>query len=263
MNIDNMEKSTDKLFRKIKDTVSDYDFQSLLKVYSDNFNIELLEVLKSDLKKHLYFQEIFMCEDLDPTIIIRQFSLLVNNNIPIPFAESNSKKTRSYQLKISEYVENNVEEIKSYDGYRLETVAIKSPLYKILSDLISEIDVKEVFNLEELIFKYEFKNWRKFIELVDEKLNEASTTIKKIETLKWKGTKADFVELSKALILNDMFNGTQKEIVAKLSAFFEIDVKTYDQILNQIKGRNNGNETKFLDKIKKNLNNYFEKVDDR
>ena len=52
-------------------------------------------------------------------------------------AESNSKKTRSYQLKISEYVENNVEEIKSYDGYRLETMAIKSPLYEILSDLIN------------------------------------------------------------------------------------------------------------------------------
>ena len=259
MNIDNMEKSTDKLFRKIKDTVSDYDLHSQLKVYSDNFNIELLEVLKSDLKKHLYFQEIFMCEDLDPTIIIRQFSLLVNNNIPIPFAESNSKKTRSYQLKISEYVENNVEEIKSYDGYRLETVAIKSPLYKILSDLISEIDVKEVFNLEELIFKYEFKNWRKFIELVDEKLNEASTTIKKIETLKWKGSKIEFVELSKALIESDIFNETQKEIVEKLSIFFNVDIKTYDQKLTQIKGRNNGSETLFLNKLKQNLDKYLKK----
>lgn len=259
MSIDNMEKSTDKLFRKIKDTVSDYDLHSQLKVYSDNFNIELLEVLKSDLKKHLYFQEIFMCEDLDPTIIIRQFSLLVNNNIPIPFAESNSKKTRSYQLKISEYVENNVEEIKSYDGYRLETVAIKSPLYKILSDLISEIDVKEVFNLEELIFKYEFKNWRKFIELVDEKLNEASTTIKKIETLKWKGSKIEFVELSKALIESDIFNETQKEIVEKLSIFFNVDIKTYDQKLTQIKGRNNGSETLFLNKLKQNLDKYLKK----
>jgi hypothetical protein len=259
MSIDNMEKSTDKLFCKIKDTVSDYDLHTQLKVYSDDFNIELLEVLKSDLKKHLYFQEIFMCEDLNPTIIIRQFSLLVNNNIPIPFAESNSKKTRSYQLKISEYVENNVEEIKSYDGYRLETMAIKSPLYEILSDLISEIDVKEVFNLEELIFKYEFKNWRKFIELVDEKLNEASTTIKKIETLKWKGSKIEFVELSKALIESDIFNETQKEIVEKLSIFFNVDIKTYDQKLTQIKGRNNGSETLFLNKLKQNLDKYLKK----
>ncbi len=259
MSIDNMEKSTDKLFCKIKDTVSDYDLHTQLKVYSDDFNIELLEVLKSDLKKHLYFQEIFMCEDLDPTIIIRQFSLLVYNNIPIPFAESNSKKTRSYQLKISEYVENNVEEIKSYDGYRLETMAIKSPLYEILSDLISEIDVKEVFNLEELIFKYEFKNWRKFIELVDEKLNEASTTIKKIETLKWKGSKIEFVELSKALIESDIFNETQKEIVEKLSIFFNVDIKTYDQKLTQIKGRNNGSETLFLNKLKQNLDKYLKK----
>ena len=112
------------------------------------------------------------------------------------------------------------------------------------------------FDLEELIFKYEFKNWRRFIELIDEKLND-SPTIKKIETLKWKGTKADFVELSKALILSDMFNGTQKEIVEKLSAFLEIDIKNYDQKLIQIKGRNNGSETLFLNKLKQNLYNYL------
>ena len=126
-------------------------------------------------------------------------------------------------------------------------------------NLISEIDVKEVFNLEELIFKYEFKNWRKFIELVDEKLNEASTTIKKIETLKWKGSKIEFVELSKALIESDIFNETQKEIVEKLSIFFNVDIKTYDQKLTQIKGRNNGSETLFLNKLKQNLDKYLKK----
>ena len=262
MNIDNMEKSTDKLFRKIKDTVSDYDLHTQLKVYSENFNIELLEVLKKEMLYHLEFEKHFN-DGGDPKMILKYLSRKVSNNLSIPFKKNNSKEVSSCQFIINDYIQNNVEEIKSYNGSKLETDAIKSPLYKILSDLLtSEIDIKEVFDLDELIFKYEFKNWLKFVELIDEKLNNAPSK-KKIETLKWKGTKADFVELSKALILNDMFNGTQKEIVAKLSAFFEIDVKTYDQILNQIKGRNNGYETKFLDKIKKNLNNYFEKVDDR
>jgi len=258
MSIGNKEKSADKLFEKIKNTSNDYDIHSLLKIHSDNYNTELLEVLKSDLQKHLYFQEIFIYEDLIPPTIVSKFSFLVSNNVPIPFAECNSKKAKSYQSKINDYVQNNVEEIKSYNSYISEINSIKSPLNLILSDLISEIDVKEVFDLEELIFKYEFKNWRKFIELIDEKLND-SPTIKKIETLKWKGTKADFVELSKALILSDMFNGTQKEIVEKLSAFLEIDIKNYDQKLIQIKGRNNGSETLFLNKLKQNLDNYFKK----
>jgi hypothetical protein len=258
MSTDNKEQSIENLLNKIKDTVSDFDLHSLLKVYSNNFNIELLEVLRSDLKRQLYFQEIFMYEDLVPETITRQLSLLVNNNIPIPFIKSNSKKAKSYQLKINDYIQNNIEEIKSYNSYISEITAIKSPLNLILSDLISEIDVKEVFNLEELIFKYEFKNWRKFIELIDEKLND-SPTIKKIETLKWKGTKIEFVELSKALIESNLFDGTQKEIVAKLSAFFEIDIKTYDQKLTQIKGRNNGSETLFLDQLKQNLDKYTKK----
>lgn len=259
MSTDNKEQSVENLLSKIRDAVSDFDLHSLLKVYSDNFNIELLEVLKSDIKRQLYFQEILMYEDLVPETITRQLSLLVNNNIPIPFIKSNSKEAGSYQLKINDYVQNNVEELKSFNGYRLETEGIKSQLYKILSDLlISETDIKEVFDLEKLIYVYEFANHRKFIELIDQKLIEAPS-VKKAETLKWKGTKIQFVELSKALIESNLFDGNQKEIVAKLSAFFEIDIKTYDQKLIQIKGRNNGSETLFLDQLKQNLDNYFKK----
>lgn len=259
MSTDNKEQSIENLLNKIKDTVSDFDLHSLLKVYSNNFNTELLEVLRSDLKRQLYFQEIFMYEDLVPETITRQLSLLVNNNIPIPFIKSNSKEAGSYQIKINDYVQNNVEELKSFNGYRLEREGIKSQLYKILSDLLmSEIDIKEVFDLEKLIYVYEFANHRKFIELIDQKLIEAPS-VKKAETLKWKGTKIEFVELSKALIESNLFDGTQKEIVAKLSAFFEIDIKTYDQKLTQIKGRNNGSETLFLDQLKQNLDKYTKK----
>ncbi|MDB2675734.1 RteC domain-containing protein, partial [Flavobacteriales bacterium] len=74
-----------------------------------------------------------------------------------------------------------------------------------------------------------------------------------------KGAKIEFVELSKALIESNLFDGTQKEIVAKLSAFFEIDIKTYDQKLTQIKGRNNGSETLFLDQLKQSLDKYTKK----
>tara|TARA_R110001592_G_scaffold178777_3_gene420006 strand:+ start:75 stop:851 length:777 start_codon:yes stop_codon:yes gene_type:complete len=258
MNIDNMEKSTDKLFRKIKDTVSDYDFQSLLKVYSDNFNIELLEVLKKEMLHHLEFEKYFY-DGGDPKMILKYLSIKVSNNLSIPFIKNNSKEVSSCQFIINDYIQNNVEEIKSYNGSKLETDAIKSPLYKILSDLLtSEIDIKEVFDLDELIYKYEFKNWLKFVELIDEKLNNDPSK-KKIETLKWKGSKIEFVELSKALIESDIFNETQKEIVEKLSIFFNIDIKTYDQKLTQIKGRNNGSETLFLNKLKQNLDKYLKK----
>ena len=55
MSTDNKEQSIENLLNKIKDTVSDFDLHSLLKVYSNNFNTELLEVLRSDLKRQLYF----------------------------------------------------------------------------------------------------------------------------------------------------------------------------------------------------------------
>lgn len=258
MSTDNIEKSTGKLFRKIKDTVSDYDLHFLLKTYSNNYNTELLKILKGDLERYISYREISLYEDMTPVNFIEHLYFLVKNDFSIPFLKSNSKEVLSYQIKIGDYIQNNIEELKSYNTYSLKALALKSPLYQILSDLFSDIDIKEVFDLEELIFKYEFKNWRKFIELINEKLNN-SPTIKKIETLKWKGTKADFVELSKALILSDMFNGTQKEIVEKLSTFLEIDIKNYDQKLIQIKGRNNGSETLFLNKLKQNLDNYFKK----
>jgi len=258
MSTDNIEKSTGKLFRKIKDTVSDYDLHFLLKTYSNNYNTELLKILKVDLERYISYREISLYEDMSPVNFIEHLYFLVKNDFSIPFLKSNSKEVLSYQIKIGDYIQNNIEELKSYNTYSLKALALKSPLYQILSDLFSDIDIKEVFDLEELIFKYEFKNWRKFIELIDEKLNN-SPTIKKIETLKWKGAKIEFVELSKALIESNLFDGTQKEIVAKLSAFFEIDIKTYDQKLTQIKGRNNGSETLFLDQLKQNLDKYTKK----
>ena len=45
----------------------------------------------------------------------------------------------------------------------------------------------------------------------------------------------------------------------KLSIFFNVDIKTYDQKLTQIKGRNNGSETLFLNKLKQNLDKYLKK----
>jgi hypothetical protein len=69
--------------------------------------------------------------------------------------------------------------------------------------------------------------------------------------LNWNGTQTEFIELAKALIENCNIKGTQTEIIKSLSNIFNIKIKNKNKIINDIKTRNNGSETLFLNKLKK------------
>lgn len=75
--------------------------------------------------------------------------------------------------------------------------------------------------------------------------------------LNWNGTQTEFIELAKALIENGNIKGTQTEIIKSLSNIFNIKIKNENKIINDIKTRNNGSETLFLNKLKKTLFDYI------
>lgn len=75
--------------------------------------------------------------------------------------------------------------------------------------------------------------------------------------LKWNGTQTEFIELVKSLIENGNIKGTQTEIITKLSNVFNIEIKHPSKLITDIKTRNNGSETLFLDKLQKSLFDYI------
>lgn len=84
-----------------------------------------------------------------------------------------------------------------------------------------------------------------------------STTTNVQSKLNWQGTQTEFIELIKALIQNENIKGTQTEIIKTLSGVFNIEIKNPNKIITDIKNRNNGSETLFLDKLKKALFDYI------
>lgn len=83
------------------------------------------------------------------------------------------------------------------------------------------------------------------------------TKTEQINPLNWNGTQTEFIELIKALIENGNIKGTQTEIISNLSNVFNIEIKHPNKLITDIKIRNNGSETLFLDKLQKSLFDYI------
>jgi hypothetical protein len=75
--------------------------------------------------------------------------------------------------------------------------------------------------------------------------------------LNWNGSQIEFIELVKALIENGNIKGTQTETIKSLSNIFNFKINNENKTINDIKNRNNGSETLFLDKLKKTLFDYI------
>jgi len=79
----------------------------------------------------------------------------------------------------------------------------------------------------------------------------------------WKGSQTEFMELIKALIENGTLLEKQKDIIDYTSKFFNIEIKNPDKLLTDIKKRNIGSETLYIDKLKSSLYNYITKENRR
>ena len=149
-----------------------------------------------------------------------------------------------------------------------------------------DFKITDRYNIEELMFPYEFRSHYNLKTLIEKDIlpyYSESNTIKpkdyndvlvnkehvkkSLEDIenntivkhKFLGTKTEFIELIKSLMLNKNFEGIQKEIIKDLAIYFEIDIKNPDQLIQDIKNRNLGSETLFLDKLKSSLLDFIKK----
>jgi hypothetical protein len=116
------------------------------------------------------------------------------------------------------------------------------------------------FGINRIHFKENIERKIKYQLEQDEKNEKPSNHHSNIEhSIDWKGTPTELMELIKALIENGTIKGTQKDIIKTFANFFNTEINNPDKLIQDIKGRNNGSETLFLDKVKSSLFNYLTK----
>lgn len=131
-------------------------------------------------------------------------------------------------------------------GSDIDSIIAESQLYTFIY-----IDFLELFDLKKR--DRSILSFNKIIEFLEiQKQNP-----KNENKLNWNGTQIEFIELVKALIENGNIKGTQTEIIKSLSNIFNFKINNENKVINDIKNRNNGSETLFLDKLKKTLFDYI------
>lgn len=162
-----------------------------------------------------------------------------------------------YIEKEIEYFENTLHDIKnpesSDDGYSQTGY----DNFSTACELVKEITFDK--------FMYATKAKLKFLEskiIVDLPCqNESNNENQKVlNSLTWIGNQTQFIELVKALIENGNIKineGEQAKTIDTLSKFFNIKINNPNKLITDLKKRNNGSETLFLDQLKKTLFDYI------
>jgi hypothetical protein len=78
--------------------------------------------------------------------------------------------------------------------------------------------------------------------------------------LNWKGSKAELIELLKALIENGNIEGTQKNIISSFTNFLNVELKEPKSTIQRLDKRKD--KTIFLDKLKSSLIEFYLKKDE-
>ncbi|WP_282142617.1 RteC domain-containing protein [Cellulophaga baltica] len=168
-----------------------------------------------------------------------------------------------YYDHLKRYLKNNP------DSKEVELVENEIEFYeKLIADIDSGKITEELgFNLhlEELI---EYKKYLNFfrdklrlLELENESNPNPNKTSSNqtLETsmIKFNLSQTEIIELTKALIENGNIKGKQKDIINAFKVFFSVEINNPNKLITDIKKRNHGSETLFIDKLKSSLHNYI------
>ena len=84
--------------------------------------------------------------------------------------------------------------------------------------------------------------------------------ISKIKELKWYGSQAEIIELTKALLENGNLKGKQEDVFKAIQKTFDIELKNVNQAITKFNTRED--KTKLLDSLKTSLSKYIrDKID--
>lgn len=239
------------------------------KEYSQNENnqtviLEFNKVFIDTIKTSIIEKKFFSSSPLELFIIEFTENLELFEKEEIDFDEKEYiKKIYLYQCDIlSSHRHTNRETIYNYIAY------LNDENYKLFRSIIR----KRTEYLEKLLFKKGIevvttkpygdlnrvnREFKKHINIMVENDNLKPIKPTTENTLKWNGTQTEFIELVKALIENGNVKGTQTEIINKLSNVFNIKINNENKLINDIKTRNNGSETLFIDRLQKSLFDYI------
>lgn len=193
----------------------------VLTTYKDYIENQYNEKLKNHLEKYIDFDELHFIES-EINFFTDCYNLTNDFNYEKELC-TNKQLLDIISLEIREF---------AWDDYDLEKCEKLTYTYKKILSFLN--DKKEQLTNEPQQLNYQ-----------------------QIETLNWQGSQTEFIELIKALIENGNIEGKQSEIIRKLSYFFNINIKYENKLINDLKTRNNGSETLFLDKLKKSLLNFI------
>ncbi len=258
MNFDECTKRLKELYDKRNN--EDYSLNENYKKIGVEFNEVFLKLIETSISEKKYFSS----SPLDLFKIELNKRLEINSQQKIDFDEIE-------YIKQGYLFENKI--------YRAENYHVQKNEYYFLSTLNSEnyslfrsIMRKRIEYLEKFLYtkgievithrpypnderiNFEFK---KHINIMVQNDNLKPIKPTYENNLKWNGTQTEFIELVKALIENGNVKGTQTEIISKLSNVFNIKINNENKLINDIKTRNNGSETLFIDRLQKSLFDYI------
>lgn len=169
------------------------------------------------------------------------------------------------------------------DNYNIEVIPPSQNIF-FSRDAMNKYFIEDYINMEdEAIKKYlKDKNYHllkkslniiekytkgiallEYNDLLDFQLKKKKTPIKTSSDLNWVGGQTELIELIKSLIENGSIKGVQKEIIRSFGNFLNIKINNPDKLIQDIKTRNNGSETLFIDKLKSSLLGFIKKENKR
>ncbi len=192
-----------------------------------------------------------------------------------------------HHLSLNQFVEEinrNLDFIMLMEGYKEKTQILKN--FPLLDDYFEKIIVPLGFYEKIRPFLY-ICEITKRVEINEPKYKDFQYSVPKIvnfllgndeneiennkeinntiaeDNIKFNIKPTELVELVKALYESGTIKGKQKDLYAYFAKCFNVEVNNPSKLLQDIKNRNNGSETLFLDELKTSLFNYITKENRR
>ncbi len=131
--------------------------------------------------------------------------------------------------------------------------------YKAMEIILKDATKYELYFNEFNRILNEFEKYKK--EKNSPQQKGINTTLN--DTMKFNILPTELVELVKALYENGTIKGKQKDLYNYFAKCFDVEVKNPNKLLQDIKNRNNGSETLFLNNLKTSLFDYMTKENRR
>ena len=237
---DTENKTTDQLNKIRNNDYSNYELTLLLKELSNNYEVDLLQSLLTDIEFYLFMEKEEKESNFTDNDIENAIQKLKENNTEIPY-----------------YKRKQIGELTARQKENRKKAEEKGLLFNPIIDK------------EQLLYPFEFYNIYRFKNLIKSKLKPKQTIEKKLiteinseNTLNWQGTTLEFSEFTKALIESGFIGKfkSEKEVFERMKQFFNVDDFDKSDKLKQVRNRTK-ELTPTINTLETSLTNWIKRKD--